>query len=63
MHYIHVQLIKVYMKPKTISGGARQVILRSLNSAVWSLLALISREYAQLVQRTTGLYTEGAPER
>ena len=51
-----------YMK-KNISGGARQAILRSLDSAVSSLLALISREYAQLVQRTTGLYTEGAPER
>ena len=50
------------MKQKTISDGARQAILRSLDSAVSSLLALISREYAQLVQRTTGLYTEGAPE-
>ena len=47
---------------KTISGGARQA-KRSLDSAVSSLLALFSREYAQLVQRTTGLYTEGAPER
>ena len=48
---------------KNISGGARQAILRSLDSAVSSLLALICREYAQLVQRTTGLYTEGVPER
>ena len=47
---------------KNISGRARQAILRSLDSAVSSLLALISREYAQLVQRTTVLYTEGAPE-
>ena len=37
-----------YMK-KTISGGARQAAKRSLDSAVLSLLALISREYAQLV--------------
>ena len=44
---------------KNISGGARQAMW-SLDSAVSSLLALISREYAQLVQRTTGLYTEGA---
>ena len=41
---------------KTISGGTRQA-KRSLDSAVSSLLALFSREYAQLVQRTTGLYT------
>ena len=54
--------IHMYMK-KNISGGARQAILRSLDSAVSSLLALISREYAQLVQHTTSLYTEGAPER
>ena len=36
------------------NGGARQATLRSLDSAVSSLLALISREYAQLVQHTTG---------
>ena len=35
------------MKKK--SGRARQAILRSLDSAVLSLLALISREYAQHV--------------
>ena len=34
---------------KTISGGARKAIFRSLDSAASSLLALISREYAQLV--------------
>ena len=49
-------------RKKHIYGGARQAILQSLDSAVSSLLALISREYAQLVYRTTGLYTEGAPE-
>ena len=43
------------MKQKTISGGARQAILRSLDSAVSSLLALISREYAQLVCTCTCL--------
>ena len=53
----------VYLHEKNISGVARQAILRSLDSAVSSLLALISREYVQLVQCTTGLYTEGAPER
>ena len=37
----------MYMK-KNISGGARQA-KRSLDSTVSSLLALISREYAQLV--------------
>ena len=41
--YIHV-----YVHEKTISGGTRQA-KRSLDSAVSSLLALISREYAQLV--------------
>ena len=35
----------MYMK-KTISGGARQAILQSLDNAVSDLLALISREYA-----------------
>ena len=39
----------VHIHEKNISGGARQAILRSLDSAVSSLLALISREYAQLV--------------
>ena len=38
----------VHLHEKTISGGARQA-KRSLDSAVSSLLALISREYAQLV--------------
>ena len=38
----------MYMN-KNISGGARQAILRSLDSAVSSLLVFISREYAQLV--------------
>ena len=40
---------------KNISSRARQAILRSLDSAVSSLVALISREYAQLVQRITML--------
>ena len=48
------------MKKKHIRWEA---ILRSLDSAVLSLLALIRAEYAELVQHTTGLYTEGAPER
>ena len=34
---------------KTISGGARQAAKRSLDSAVSSLLAFISRQYTQLV--------------
>ena len=38
----------VYIHEKNVSGGARQA-KRSLDSAVSSLLALISREYAQLV--------------
>ena len=38
---------EVYIR-KTISGGPRQA-KRYLDSAVSSLLALISREYAQLV--------------
>ena len=38
----------IYIHEKTISGGARQA-KRSLDSTVSSLLALISREYAQLV--------------
>ena len=40
-----------------ISGGARQT-KRSLDGAISSLIALISREYAQLVWwHTTSLYT------
>ena len=42
------QFFFMYMKKKSISGGARQAE-RSLDSAVSSLLALISREYVQLV--------------
>ena len=64
--YMELQLqTRVYMK-KHIWWGQTSYMLymykRSLDSAVSSLLALISREYAQLVQCTTGLYTEGAPE-
>ena len=45
-----------------MSSGTRQAISQSLDSTILSLLVLIIREYAQLVQRTTGLYTENAPE-
>ena len=47
---------------KTYLVGPDKLYKRSLDSAVSSLLALISGEYAQLVQRTTGLYTVGTPE-
>ena len=57
MHCTHILHIHVHEKKTYLVAGARQAILRSLDSAVSSLLALISREYAQLVQRTTGLYT------
>ena len=35
-------IIYIHVHEKNISGGARQAILRSLDSAVSSLLALIS---------------------
>ena len=48
----------MYMYMKThIWWGQTSYIL---DSSVSSLLAVISREYTQLVQRTTGLYTEGS---
>ena len=45
-----------YMK-ENISGGAQRATLYIAIPGQRCLLALISREYAQLVQRTTGLYT------
>ena len=39
----------IHVHQKNVSGGARQAILRSLDSAVSSILALISTKYAQLV--------------
>ena len=44
---LHYTVESIYMS-KNISGGARQA-KRFLDSAVSSLLALISREYTQLV--------------
>ena len=64
VHDVHCRSYQEsYSTWKNISGGAMHTsILRSLDSTVSSLLALLSREYAQLVQRTTGIYMEGAPE-